>query len=211
MKTKIRKGAFDCNSSSMHSLVIKKENAYYTKEEALKGIYLDSDGLLDARKRDMEFGRSPFKVLTTLYEKSLYTLASMCRFKGDEVYNEVCDAIRLYIPEFLDFDMEDYADTLSKRYYDKEYIKRYFCEGNFVETEDSYVVWGHKTGWVDEDILTGFLKKENITITEFLTNKRYIVVVDGDEYCIYESMKESGLIDLDAIEREFPGRNDVVY
>ena len=30
MRIKIRKGVFETNSSSMHSLVVKKENEYYT-------------------------------------------------------------------------------------------------------------------------------------------------------------------------------------
>ncbi len=65
---------------------------------------------------------------------------------------------------------------------------------------------GYGFGGVDEDILSSFLEKENISITEFLKNKRYIVVVDGDEYCIYKRMKESGLIDINAIEKEYtPG------
>lgn len=61
-------------------------------------------------------------------------------------------------------------------------------------------------GYVDEDILTGFLREENITIEEFLKNKRYIVIVDGDEYCIYKDMKEHGLINTNNIVREYPER-----
>lgn len=34
-------------------------------------------------------------------------------------------------------------------------------------------------GRVDENILTGFLKRENITLEEFLINKKYIVIQDG--------------------------------
>ena len=39
----------------------------------------------------------------------------------------------------------------------------------------------------------------NISLEEFLTNKRYIVVVDGDEYQIFDHIKKSGLFDTSKI------------
>ena len=32
-----------------------------------------------------------------------------------------------------------------------------------------------------------------------MTNKRYIVVVDGDEYCVWSNIKNSGLVDVKKI------------
>ena len=204
MKIQIRKGAFDCNSSSMHSLVVQKESRYYTEEEAREGIYIPKDGMIDLRHHRIEFGRYPFEVLPTLFGKAMYTIASMCRFKGDAVYNEVCDVIRSYIPEFVDFEMDFLTGTHYKKHYDEENMKEYYGEGNYADHEDQWVYWGYDTGYVDVDILSGFLAKENISITEFLKNKRYIVVVDGDEYCIYEDMKKCGLIDTSSILKEYP-------
>lgn len=209
MKTKIRKSAFDCNSSSMHSLVVKKENSYYTEEEVKKDVYLGKDGLLDPWDRNLEFGRSPFQVLCTLKEKAYYTLASMCKYKGDDVYNEICDVIRSYIPEFVDIELSFKTEDHHKKYYTEDEMKQYFGEGNFIDQGEYWITWGYKTGYVDEDILTGFLKKENITITEFLKNKRYIVIVDGDEYCIYKDMKRCGLINANNIEYEYPDYDDM--
>lgn len=60
------------------------------------------------------------------------------------------------------------------------------------------------TGYVDEDILSGFLKKENISLEEYLTNKKYVVIQDGDEYGYFGDMKRSGLINMDAIDHEYP-------
>ena len=45
MRIKIRKGVFETNSSSMHSLVVKKENEYYTQEEMTGRMYLDDNGV----------------------------------------------------------------------------------------------------------------------------------------------------------------------
>lgn len=60
------------------------------------------------------------------------------------------------------------------------------------------------TGCVDEDMLSGFLQKENISLEEYLTNKKYVVIQDGDEYCYWGDIKNAGLIDMEAIDHEYP-------
>ena len=77
-------------------------------------------------------------------------------------------------------------------------------------TEYSYEDDSNTTyyGYVEEDILSDFLAKENITLKEFLSNKKYIVIVDGDEHCIYKSMKRCGMINTDNIEKEYSNYPD---
>ncbi len=53
---------------------------------------------------------------------------------------------------------------------------------------------------VDDWQLFGWLKKYNISLKEFLTNKKYVVIQDGDEYCIWEDLIKCGLIDKNVIE-----------
>lgn len=206
MKRQIRRNVFETNSSSMHSLVVKKESVYFTEDEVREDIYIGKDGMIDLRYKDIYFGRSPFQVLITLKDKALYTLAAMCNYKGDAVYEEVKSVIQSYIPEFIDFDLELETHIYSEKYNTEEEINKLFGEGNYIKKDNQWVVWGYNLGGVDDDILTGFLEKEKITITEFLKNKRYVVVVDGDEYCIYKDMKKNGLISTENIEREYsPG------
>ena len=64
------------------------------------------------------------------------------------------------------------------------------------------------TGWIDNNILSGFLKREGITLEEYLTNKKYIVIQDGDEYCEWDNFKKSGLIDISKIDHEYPSGDD---
>lgn len=49
-------------------------------------------------------------------------------------------------------------------------------------------------------LFQGFLKKYGLTLEEYLIRKDIIVVTDGDEYCIFGTMLDSGLIDKDAIQ-----------
>lgn len=57
---------------------------------------------------------------------------------------------------------------------------------------------------VDENILGGFLERENISLEEYLTNKKYVVIQDGDETCYWNAMKKTGLVNMDIIDYEYP-------
>ena len=48
--------------------------------------------------------------------------------------------------------------------------------------------------------LRGFLKEKDITLKEFLTNKKYRIIIDGDEYETYLGYLKSGDIDANIIE-----------
>lgn len=167
---KIRKGVFETNSSSMHSLVVKKEGGYYTKEELREDLWIFEDGEWNLSYGDrLYFGRSPFDCLCTFESKTRYAIASMCWDVNS--FDKIKKIFMKYIPECKTIKLED--------------------DENF------------PYGSVDEDILSGFLEENQITLEEFLTNKKYVVIVDGDEYCIWDSLKESGLVDLNQIEKEY--------
>lgn len=211
MKVQVRSGVFETNSSSMHSLVIRNDIDEYVTAAEVKAHFRHinlQDGTDNLRLRDLEFGRAPFKVLTSFYDKMCYALASMCEYKGDAAYNEICSVIRTYVPEFRDFELDFTTEFWRKHTWAEEQIRRHFGENNYKDCGEYWVTWGYELGYVDDDILTGFLKKENISIAEFLTNKKYFVVVDGDEYCIYSDMKDFGIINTKIIEREYPVRNE---
>lgn len=79
MRIKIRKGVFETNSSSMHSLVVKKENEYYTQEEMTGRMYLDDNGVWKIwSDDDLHFGREPFQCLGDFSKKVKYAIASLC-------------------------------------------------------------------------------------------------------------------------------------
>lgn len=53
---------------------------------------------------------------------------------------------------------------------------------------------------VDDWKLFDWLEKYNISLKEFLTNKKYVVIQDGDEYYIWKDLINCGLIDKKVIE-----------
>ena len=174
----IRNGVFETNSSSMHSLVIKKNSEYYTYEEMIDNLWLHN-GVWDIwNDRYITFGRSPFGCLNTFEAKVRYAIASLCGWysNADEKFKEIEQLVTEIIPECVEI-------KLPKLWY----------------SDDGRLSYGS----VDEDILTPFIESTGITLKEFLTNKKYVVIVDGDEYCIWNSLKDSGLVNTDEIEKEY--------
>ena len=233
----IRRGVFETNSSSMHSLTVMKRNDKYTPEEILDGIWLYDDEETGEKKcvwdiwndSDLCFGRSPFRALTTFKDKWLYACASLVYDYNDDIYKELVAIALKYVPGLTKIKLPMtngmFADKDDEYFKNNTYYQKHgkteeeLCEYLSQKGED----WGIEityweddpwwkynapyTGSVDEDILSGFLKKEGITLEEYLTNKKYVVIQDGDEYCYYQDMKKAGLINLDMIDHEYPGEN----
>lgn len=175
----IRRNVFETNSSSSHSLVITTDNEHYTREEINKNFYITKEGKVRLWESSLEFYRSPFDMLVTFKDKLRYAIASSNGNLVDEC-REIC---KKYIDGFVDFefDTKDYV-------WDSE-VKDY------VEADEPVPNYGG----TDDYQIEGWLKKYNVSLEEFLTNKRYIVVVDGDEYQIFDHIKKSGLFDTSKI------------
>lgn len=175
----IRRNVFETNSSSSHSLVITTDNEHYTREEINKNFYITKEGKVRLWKSSLEFYRSPFDMLVTFKDKLRYAIASSNGNLVDDC-REIC---KKYVDGFTDFefDTKDYV-------WDSE-VKDY------VETDEPIPNYGG----TDDYQIEGWLKSYNVSLEEFLTNKRYIVVVDGDEYNCWFHIKDSGLVDTSKI------------
>lgn len=236
MKRQIRRGVFESNSSSMHALCVMKKSEQYTPEEILDSLYLyddyetqEKDCIWEPRESNMEFGRSPFKAIGTFADKWLYACASMVEEYNDNTYKELERIAFKYIPGLKKIVMpftygcklnkdnpKNNGNILCKEYgmtEDEliEYLmqKEEECdiEINYWKDRDGDWIYHEPyTGQVDEDILSRFLETENITLEEFLINKKYVVIQDGDERCEFAKIKKTGLINLDAIDHEYPDR-----
>ena len=235
MKRQIRRCVFETNSSSMHSLVVTKKSCSYSKDEILNEFYLfddiktgESDCVWIVADRDLEFGRSPFRSLGTFYEKWLYACASLVGEYKDGMYNQLEQIALNYVQGLkkiiLPLITKSIADKEDKKFKNNKYYQEYGkTEDELVEylikkekdwnmeipyyKSNGYFCFNKPyTGYVDKDILSGFLEKENISIEQFLLNKRYVVIQDGDEYCYWQDIKDAGLINMDMIDHEYPER-----
>ena len=174
----IRRNVFETNSSSSHSLVITTDDEHYTREEINKNFYM-TDGIVRLWESSLEFYRSPFNMLVTFKDKLRYAIASSSGNLVDEC-REIC---KKYVDGFTDFkfDTKDYV-------WDSKV-------NDYVEADEPIPNYGG----TDDYQIEGWLKYYNVSLEEFLTNKKYIVVVDGDEYCVWSNIKDSGLVDVKKI------------
>ena len=197
-------------------------------------IYL-SDGKWRLRDLDDGYGRWPFRILTTFEDKLKY---AMCEYLGnlypddptyDVIYNDFKAIVRELVPEFKDFnintkEVDIYLDEDGNQISHKDLIydgwengEPIYCyngedgENHRVVIDEDEVYEIPDIGTIDHQsvgLLKNFIKDKGISLKEFLTNKKYIIIVDGDEICDWEKYKASGIIDLDNIEEEYFETND---
>ena len=190
MKIQIRSNVFETNSSSMHSIAVSKVNGKYTDEEVYESFkYYDkhygrkedlhiqflNDYMKD--KEDTCFGRYPFAVLSTYCDKLRYYIASKAYVWDDEEYKTFLDSIKKKYPRIKSF-------TFTKR----------------TNSEKKYESNDYNYGNVDHQsstMLSDFLVKNNLSVDDFLTNKKYIVIVDGDEYGVSTHLVNAKIIELE--------------
>ena len=171
----IRDNTFETNSSSSHSLIITDFDGKYTPEEMMKGIYLWNDNKDRMYESNLEFYRSPFSLLATFESKSRYAIASSDGRLADEVEK----IWHKYIPNFNGFKF----DMKTEEYdYDKK---------EWVDLDEPKPVYGG----TDDYEIEGWLKSYDVSLEDFLTMRRYMVVCDGDEYREWYHILDSGLVD----------------
>lgn len=219
----IRRQVFETNSSSQHSIVVLKDDHEFD-------TFQDFIDQLDENNRyvikdvdDLHFCRHPFRILATFKNKLNCVLAYYIAFakegKNDETTKEIEDIIRKYYPNFggIVFPTYKYSCFYDKEtgeivsrcsvidrnevkdvYHYKDGISIKECVYK-VEQETSY-------GYVEEcdNLIKHFLKKYDVTLEDFLFNSKYVVIIDGDEYCWWQLMQKDGAVDLENIESEYP-------
>ena len=172
----VRKNTFETNSSSSHSLVITKGEAkYYTPEEAWDEVEYSckyDDGYFNPWD-DMYFGRSPFQVLFTFKDKLRYAYACAPHRRAPESRKTK----RGYRPIWAEYYKVD-----------KE-VRKLIPQWKGLSKQAR-----RKSIGTDDSCLRGWLKKANISLLEFLTNKKIMVICDGDEYQIWSDMKRLGIL-----------------
>lgn len=177
----IRKGVFETNSSSSHSIIIKKKD-HPLEEMVDPGWHMrwdeedESDpmnGLLRFCDRDLEFGRDPFHFLVSWYDRLCYAIATYHTKDGVEKIKEICQRRILRFKGF-DFPHDDWAH----------------------EDEDYYGFVDHQSHGLLEHVLEHY----HISLEDFIFNDRYVIVIDGDEIQYFNVLVEQDLFNRDVVQ-----------
>lgn len=229
MKTQIRMGCFESNSSSMHSVVTSKTTGIYTPEEFHDGIWVHN-GKWHLYGSELEFGRSPYSILCTFAEKVEYAIASLCGvYVKDEVREKYLTKIERIVCKYI----PDCEEITFSREYEERFIREtdgesfrwieedegeyephgdYDFRGKVYGDDNTYYFMCvereyDNTGSVDHQsagLLSNFLRTHNVSLEDFLTRREYWVVVDGDEYCEFKKQYKHRIINVDNIAEVYP-------
>ena len=135
MKRQIRRGVFETNSSSQHSLCIMKKDEHYTPDEIAEDFYLCDDketGEEDCEwyiwDYDLNFGRSPFRALGNFHDKWLYACASLVHEYNDENYKKLEALALKYVPGLKRIVVPMISDSVADKNHpenkDSDYAKK---------------------------------------------------------------------------------------
>lgn len=175
----IRNGVFETNSSSSHSIVMmKKDQPIKTELEGNMvdpGWYLNDDGKLHFWYRDLEFGRSPFELLTDWMGRLRYCIAYYSFYK-----NKIAELEKICFKRVTGFTGFEF---------DK-------CHNG--NSDMGYV--DHQSAGVLESALFSF----DVGLEDFIFNDRYIIVIDGDEYCVFDTLMETDMFNKNAVKKIIP-------
>lgn len=173
MKKIIRIGTFETNSSSSHSLIVTKNNDIDIID--LDDIDLDEDGKFMVGRHNSCFDRSPDAPLFHFQEKLKYLIAVYQ--DNPEVLKELEQITMKVVPG---------------------------CTGFVYNCVDG---WGYTYyGYVDGEsaqMIKKFFDKNDISFENFLLNKKYVIILDGDEYNMWETLRECNLINFNNIVEEY--------
>ena len=225
MKIQVRSSVFETNSSSQHSIaIVKPENLKGTMADyygwQLTGSWLKPNAEVAVNDPivlgddSITFERWPFRILSTMYEKMQYVIAS---YGDEEHFKEIskfCEELTghplkvpterqwvHYFTKGLKYDdeiPEDHYLKYNEYKLDKEKDEYYRLDenGNKIYDVESNTIEVPFYGYVDHQsmgLLQNFLEKHKLTWKEFLKDPKYIVIIDGDEYDAWQKMFDAGV------------------
>ncbi len=178
----IRKGCFETNSSSMHSLAIWKKTEPYDNYQLKLGECSGGVFELFKYKSDVEeatYERYPFRILKDPIDKLRYLAGYYYRdgkWRNKEIKKQLETIIKAHVPG---------CKRIQWHYLDWTEDKKY-----------AYTTYNNDSGEFPID----FLRRKNISLEDFIFNPKYTLQIDGDEYQVFADMFKNNMINTDNIE-----------
>lgn len=212
MKIQIRKGCFETNSSSMHCLVIADTEEVFDQRD-LEYAFWSWGNEDEIETPKLYFGRSPFKVLTDVKDKFFYVLGALSQEFGDKYWDECSEFIKKHLNKRLvpneksdcryfktEEEAIDFANKMNKTLKEKG-LEDFEVKPTKSEYSNSWEVEDCTSIYVEDyGRLKTFFEERNLTVEDFVLHKKYIIIVDGDEYRIWEDIKQLGIINTNLEE-----------
>lgn len=223
----IRRGVFETNSSSMHAIAVMRPEGSFAGEDGPddQRIYVGPDGTWEIGEDELEFHRDPYRLLCSAADKARYAIASLAGPdpSGQDALKEITGAMAPYgvkkielpadyypvwksetagflVPAGREYRIHTDPDT-GKPAYEAD-------DGSLVpvkRTGESRKItnYGHVDHQSDE-LLADFLEsRPGLTLARFIRERRYIAVIDGDEYNAFGEACARGVFPVDLLEEAY--------
>lgn len=162
----IRRNIFETNSSSSHALCVLKEDKYI--EGMVDPGWHIHDGQMYFYDDELTFGRAPFQILTDWWGRLCFAIASYANDPAvREAIEELCYS-RVEGLESIEYPKNQWYDP------DNDSVDEKYYYGNIDHQSDG--------------MLQDFLTANDITLEDFIFNNRYLVIIDGDEYNVFDTI-----------------------
>ena len=206
MKIQIRRGVFETNSSSMHSIVILKNPPHKPKNNE-QDFYLSESGTLKIWDYNLEFGRTGDKLfLNTPYDKFLYLCASYAYDKKDKI-DEFINIFKSIYPNVKKIEFPDgygYVDHESMGLLQNFLEKNKILPEEFLKNDKIKVcIDGDEYGFIWNVLDSGIASELNIDKIIMTYDEYYF---DGQEMIHVDKEEEN--LDED-IDDDYPGPVEV--
>jgi hypothetical protein len=183
MLVKVRKGIFETNSSSAHSLIVtKSDNEYLTKKEIKDyhygRVFTKTNPFYLFQDKDI-YGRAPFSIIYNCDSKLDYVLASLHNLP--DIYNT--------LQIFSDYTgIKNFEITSSENKILNSFLDEVPC------IDDG-----------SDNLIKNFMKKTGYTIKDIIFNKSIKIIIDGDEYNIFSDMMKNKIINTNNLKYYYNG------
>ena len=178
----IRNDVFETNSSSAHTIAVKKNDEW---DFDLKW-FLDENGVFELLSTsELEFGRSPFDVLCTTYQKIPYFIAAYGFKKISEIIKKNIPEVKKFKKPYFNSKWDD-PDLKQGIDHQSVGMLQHFIEKNNLSIEealfnnkyiiiidgDEYDTWGKmiNCGLIDKNALEDFGKNSYFDGDSYDTN-----------------------------------------
>ncbi len=181
----IRREVFETNSSSSHSVSIRKQDDYYTEEEVREELWRSAkynNGLYRIWSYRLEFGWG-FDVYDSFSDKLRYVLAVYLCADNDSKVAKI-----VYFAESF-FEKDKHFNIVLEPWDDPNSLTEY----------ERYSLIDHQS----QKMLQDFFIAEDIDYEEFLMNRKYVLWIDDDNNCYVHKLKDAGILHMDDFERHY--------
>ena len=172
----IRRNIFETNSSSSHALCVLKKDEYI--EGMVDPGWHVNDGRMRFYDDELTFGRAPFQILTDWWGRLCFTIASYANDPAMlDAIEELCYS-RIEGLERIEYPKNEWYDVYPN------------------ENKYYYGSIDHQSAGMLQD----FLRTNHISLEDFIFNNRYLVIIDGDEYNVFDTIMGLPTWNKDAVK-----------